>query len=670
MHVSLDDPGRDRRPPVQPVIAVMVVFGAALAVLALVAEAALARDAGSVGWPAVPAIVLSQAAFGWLLVGAALAWLRPRHGLGWLFLVVGLLLQAGVAGETAGRAGWVEWEGTATAVFVDGSAGLSSLLLIGLLPLLYPQGRLRGRWSVLAAALVVGGALLMQLQWLRAQLDPAQTWAFGPERTPGQPLWQLWVAPAVFFAGAVIGWLLAGARLRSARYPERQQLAWLLVAIVALVITMLLGESTLAMTLQAAALILLPVAVGIGVLRYRLLGIETVVPRAIAYAVLTVLIAAAYLTAAAMAGSRLTGAALPAVMASTVVAVLLLPLRERLQRAVDRLLYGKRADPVGAVAGLGATLAGSADDDLMQAALAEIMAALGAEGAVLKDSSATVLASAGTPTDPPSLAVPLLAAGAPAGLLELGPRPGARYTHTDQTTAQAMAGPLALAIHNLALANELQEQRDGIVEAGRDERERLRRDLHDGLGPSLTGMRHALDALEDAIATADSARAAHIAAVLRRESERSTIELRRIIDNMRPAGLAHSTLPAALHDRLNVPASAATVDLHVGELPALPEALEDALYRVVTEAVTNAHKHADATTIRVFIDLDPLTPQGRHLVAQVSDNGHGLPRCYTEGVGLASMRARAATLGGDLTIESDTSGTTITLTLPVEELAA
>lgn len=669
MDVTLDDAVSDRRTLARAVIAVMVALGAALAVLALAAEIALARDSGGLGWPTVPAIVLSQAAFGWLLVGAAVAWLRPRHGLGWLFLVVGLLLQAGVAGETAGRGGWSDWERTSTALFVDGLAGLSALVLIGLLPLLYPQGRLRDRWSVLAATLVAGGALLMQLQWLRAQLDPSQTWAFGPEPTAGHSLWQLWLPPGIFFAGAAIGWLLAGARLRSAQYPERQQLAWLLVAIVALVITMLLGESTMALTLQAAALVLLPVAVGIGVLRYRLLGIETVVPRAITYAVLTVLIAASYLMASAMAGSRLTGAALPAVLASTVVAVVLLPLRDRLQRAVDRLLYGRRADPVGAVAGLGATLASSADDDLMQAALAEVMAAFGAQGAVLKDRSGTVFAAAGRPVDPPSLAVPLLAAGAPAGLLELGPRPGARYTRIDHTMAQAMAGPLALAIHNLALANELQEQRDGIVEAARDERERLRRDLHDGLGPSLTGMRHALDALEDAITTADSSRAAHIVAVLRNESERSTIELRRIIDNMRPAGLAHSTLSAALLDRLEVRASPASVDLHVGDLPALPEAVEDALYRVVTEAVTNAHKHADATIIRVFIDLD-LTPTGHHLLAQISDNGRGLPRSYTEGVGLASMRTRATTLGGNLAIESDASGTTVTLTVPVEELAA
>lgn len=668
MGVTSSDPGRDRHTVPRAVVAVMVLVGAALAAVALAAEIVLARAAGSQGWPTVPAIVLSQAAFGWLLVGAAVAWLRSRHGLGWLFLAVGLLLQAGVAGETAGRGGWLAWEGTATAMVVDGFAGLSSLLLIGLLPLLYPQGRLRDRWSVLAATLVVGGALLMQLQWLRAQVDPTQTWAFGPGRTAGQ-LWQLWLPPAVFFAGVVIGWLLAGARLRSARYPERQQLAWLLVAIVALIITMLLGESTVAMALQAAALILLPVAVGIGVLRYRLLGIETVVPQAITYAVLTVLIAAAYLSASAMAGSRLTGAALPAVLASTVVAVVLLPLRDRLQRAVDRLLYGKRADPVGAVAGLGATLAGSADEDLMQAAVAEVMAAVGAEGAMLRDASGAVLASAGMPVDPPSLAVPLLAAGAPAGLLQLGPRRGARYTRTDQTMAQAMAGPLALAIHNLALANELQEQRDGIVEAARDERERLRRDLHDGLGPSLTGMRHALDALEDAITTEDSARTTHIAAVLRRESERSTVELRRIIENMRPAGLAHSTLPAALLDRLNVGASSATVDLQVAELPALPQDLEDAVYRVVTEAVTNAHKHADATTIGVHIDIDP-TPQGRHLVARVIDNGHGLPRSHAEGVGLASMRTRATTLGGSLAIESGTCGTTVTLTVPVAESAA
>src|SRR5690606_16502090 len=262
------------------------------------------------------ALVLACVGASWCAVGVYLVTQRQRHPLGWLFAGVGLVIQAGVGGEVAGRAEWLDWTGSSLGLVVDGVGGLGVFLLIGLLPLVYPEGRVLGRAPRTAALLTAVGALLCQVQVLRARVDPDVSWPFGPASTAAQSAWTLWLPWAVYALGVLAGWVLCTVRLVRARHPLRQQLAWLPVAVVAVIGTAMLGDSVLAMSLQAAALLLLPVAIAVGVVRYQLLDIDTVVPQALTAGVLGAAVVAVYLMVATLSGAGLTGATLPSLVAA------------------------------------------------------------------------------------------------------------------------------------------------------------------------------------------------------------------------------------------------------------------------------------------------------------------------------------------------------------------
>lgn len=607
------------------------------------------------------ALVLACVGFSWCAVGVYLVTQRHRHPLGWLFAGVGLAVQAGVAGEVAGRAGWLDWTGSVLGIVVDGISGLGIFLLIGLLPLVYPEGRIRGRAPRVAALLTIVGALLCQVQVLRARVDPDVTWPFGPEHTATQSPVALWLPWAIYAVGVVAGWVLCTGRLVRAGHPLRQQLAWLLVAVVAVMGTALLGDSVLAMSLQAAALLLLPVAIAVGIVRYQLLDIDTVVPQALTAGVLGAAVVAVYLVVAALSGAGLTGATLPSLVAAALVAAVLLPLQTRVRRLVDRVVYGARADPIRAVTDLGAAVSSVDDGDMLAAVLAEVASTFRARGARVRGCDGRVVAASGDATAVAALSTPLQVSGEDIGALELSPPSrGGRYSRDDAAMLGAFAGTVALAVRAAALADALEEQRDAVVEATTDARERLRRDLHDGLGPSLTGLRLGLRGLADAHADGDRERARQITSVLHEESDRAVAEVRRVIDALRPIDLDDSDLAAALRQRLGrSPASApVTVDAH--DVPRLLPMIEDGVFRVVTEAVANAHRHADAGAVGVHLSV-----AADSLVARVTDDGVGFPAVLTPGVGLASMRARAAEFGGTLDILSSDRGTDVTLTLPL-----
>jgi signal transduction histidine kinase len=512
-----------------------VVVATACAVVAAAAEVAVQRGDGAALGVALAPVALAVVAVSFCVMGAWIAHARPAHVLGWLFLLVGTLTQAGVMGSNAARAGWLAWDGTALGLAVDFLAGLGLLLLLGLLPLVYPAGRLRGRAAVGIGILIALAAALVQVQWLWSQLDPNTLWPFAD--APTRPaVWVDWVPLGLLAAGVATGWVLCLIRLVRAGHPERQQLAWLLVTVVAVFVTQSLGDSPVAMTLQAAALWLLPVAIAVGILRYGLLGINTVLPRAVTGSVLALAITMVYLVAAAvgeLAGSGMVG---PGLAASLVVAVVVVPLRDRLRAGVDRFLYGQQAV-----------------------------------------------------------------------------------------------------------------------------REQLRRDLHDGLGSSLTGMRLGLVALGDALAEGATERAKEITTVLAEETDRSVAEVRRILDGLRPAELADVDLATALRRRAATGAPT-PVSVDVGRLPPLPSAMEDGIFKVVTEALANAHKHSGACMINVHVSAGPAG-----LIARIADDGQGISGSAQPGVGLASMRARAAELGGRLDLATSETGTCVTLTVPLPQ---
>jgi hypothetical protein len=260
----------------------------------------------------------------------------------------------------------------------NGTRDILLLPLPTLLLALYPNGRLPSRWwrwPVAAAALGIG------LVTLASMLHPHP---YG-EIAPGPPPVTATTLAIVFgvtggallAAGAVVIWIGSIGRLLRARPPERQQLAWLLFVVVPLIVV---AFGTAPMPVFLALGFGIPVAVAVGVLRYHLLGIEVVLRRGLVYGGLTAMVVGVYLLVTTAAGARLDRGPLPGVVAAALVAVGLTPLRDRLQTAVDRLVYGDRRDPMRAVTRLGDRVAAAGETDLLPAVLATVTDAVRAPG--------------------------------------------------------------------------------------------------------------------------------------------------------------------------------------------------------------------------------------------------------------------------------------------------
>jgi len=461
-----------------------------------------------------------------------------------------------------------------------------------------------------------------------------------------------------FLGGTAAIWVMSVVRLARSRPPERQQLAWLLCAVIPF---FLLGLSPWQPPVFAFAFAV-PVAIAVGVFRYSLLGIEVVLRRGLVYAVLTASVVGVYLVVTAVAGSRLDRGPLPGVVAAALVAVGLTPLRERVQRGVDRLVYGDRRDPMRAVTRFGDSVAAAGEpEDLLPTVLTTVTTAVCAPGASVLAPDGRVLATQGSAAD--GAALPLRVSGRDVGTLLVASRTrGEPYTEGDRRLLAALAPQVAVVVRALDLAEALEAERDRVLVSTRAERDRLRRDLHDGLGPSLSGVRFGLQALDKALSIRDETTALELLSRIRAEAGTAVEEVRRIIDDLRPAALDEAGLAGAVRRHANRVAAGVPVDLEVAPaLPPLPPHVETAAYRIAQEALTNVARHAGASRARLALAAD-----NGALRIEVADDGHGFESDPMEGVGLRSMRHRAEALGGTLDVATGEHGTTVVATLPLE----
>ncbi len=217
----------------------------------------------------------------------------------------------------------------------------------------------------------------------------------------------------------------------------------------------------------------------------------------------------------------------------------------------------------------------------------------------------------------------------------------------------------------MALRQALDASRAGLVTAREEERRRLRRDLHDGIGPTLAGLTLGLDTARRH--AAGQAALLDLLDKLKAETQRAVADVRRIVYGLRPPALDQLGLAGSLREEVGrlkseAPELTVTLDASDDELADLPAAAEVACYRIVTEALTNVIRHAKATRCWVRIRFDGC------LDVEVRDDGVGLPEGWRTGVGIASMRERVTELGGDLVIEpSLPHGTRIAARLPARE---
>ena len=414
------------------------------------------------------------------------------------------------------------------------------------------------------------------------------------------------------------------------------------------------------------AYLLIPLSIGVAVLRYRLWDIERVVNRTLVYVVLTACIIGGYGLLVGGLGTifQVRGSFLLSLVATGLIAVLFQPLREYLQKAVNRFMYGERDDPYVVLSKLNARLGSVLEPasllPTVVQTIAETLKLPYVAVTIWESDTFKVAASAGTSVAN-ALALPLLHQHETVGQLLLGPRGGERFSAREEKLFSDLAHQAAEAVHAVRLTAELQRSRQRLVTLREEERRRIRRDLHDGLGPALAGINLQAGTLLKLIM--DNAEAHAVVSELRSEIRKAIADIRHLVYELRPPALDELGLGGAIRAFAERCQSELHVSIAVPDtLPTLPAAVEVAVYRIAQEALTNVVKHAQAQHCWVKLELDD------SLRLDVIDDGVGLPTARSAGVGLHAMHERAAELGGTVAVGIvPGGGTRVQVSLPFKE---
>ena len=655
---------------------------AGLATSLAIANALLAVSSRDVSGFLVPI------ALGYAWMGCVLLARRPGHPMGPLLCLIGLANAISGFVFAYARYTVVHSPGSlpfpAAALWANTWDYAPAASLTGLvLPLVFPEGRLLSpRWRpALWAALAFIPLLFAGMAFIPQ--DMGGYFHYLPNPYADASFDRLFVALQVL--AVACGLAAAGAaaasvilRWRRADRAGRQQLKWFLVVLPVSLVALIAGffdsGGPVNVGLGALSGILMPVAIGVAVLRYRLYEIDVLLNRAVLYGLLTAGVAAVYVAVVAVArtvfGVNDRSLAVQ-VIATAVAAAALFPLRDRVQRRVDRLFYGDRGVPYEALARLGRRVEESAGtESALNSVVKTIADSLRLAYVALELRLGDEWRQAAAYGEPSSkvTAFPLISQRETVGRLLVGTRSrGEQLGPDDERLLADLARQTGPATHAVALRQALDASRAGLVTAQEEERRRLRRDLHDGLGPTLAGLTLGLDTAR--ARTAGQPELQELLGRLKAETQRAVTDVRRIVYGLRPPTLDEFGLIGSLREevgrlRHEAPALAVTLDAPDEDLADLPAAVEVACYRIVTEALTNVTRHAHATRCSVRIQLD------HGLDVDVSDDGVGLPEGWRTGVGIASMRERVTELGGKLAIEPCVPhGTRITARLPAPEPA-
>ena len=461
-------------------------------------------------------------------------------------------------------------------------------------------------------------------------------------------------------------------RHRRSRGEERDRMRWLLWGVlvaglvVALVLLVDLGPVTGPALFVAVNLV--PVSMTVAVVDPGLVSIEDLLGRTLVYGGLSLLLVGVDL--AVLAGlTTLLGDSLAQQQVVVLVLVLSValygPLRQRLLGLVRRVMLGERDNRYDVVAGLATTLESTEEGPAQLAAVARVVASAFGIGYVQvevdRGHGETVVATHGAEPDR-TRSLPIVYRDTEVGRLVLPARGlRSRLSRRDEQLLADVVRQAATAARTGRLAEELQDSRERLVVAREEERRRIRRDLHDGLGPSLGGVVFQLESARLMVGTDPVAAQERIAATSRHVQD-VVADVRRLVHDLRPPALDDRGLVGAL--RQQAEQSPVPVTVAADDLGPLPAAVEVAAYRIAGEALTNTQRHAQAT--RCTITLRRTTgPDGDVLLVEVADDGVGVPDDVQAGVGLVSLRERAAELGGRSEVLCPpTGGTVVRARLP------
>lgn len=528
----------------------------------------------------------------------------------------------------------------------------------------FPDGRFVPRWTVpLMAA------------WAALEIPIA----FFPDSPLNLTTWPPWLQ-------AIVPILLLGATLYAPIYRyryvadplQRQQTKWVLFGLSLSVIGFLLGNTllnagiqvsvaTYVATLVFAYLLQLavPVSFGFAIMRYRLWEIDLIINRTLVYGSLTAVVTGLYLFVVLLLGLvfQAQGNLIISLVGTGLVAILVNPLRVSLQQATNRLMYGDREEPYKVMTQLSQRLGASLQlDQVLPTIIQAVKESLKLPYAaiLLREGDDYHLAAEAGEEPGGRERLPLVHREEMLGYLVVGWRsPGEPFSRSDLDLLEGLARQASMSIHASWLTRDLQRSRERLVTAREDERRRLRRDLHDGLGPAL-GAQTLKVGLVKELVLEDPKGALELLDELEQDIASSLQEVRRLVYNLRPPTLDEWGLIGAVRrsvEQLQRTAQAQEEPLEFRveappTMPVLPAAVEVAAFRITQEAITNVVRHARARRCEIIFRVNGA------LEFEVTDDGVGLPRAHPTGVGLISMRERATELGGACLVEGGAQGGT------------
>lgn len=619
----------------------------------------------------------------WAAVGSVIVRRLPRKPVGWLLAAVGLAGTVSTAGDAYAAVEpalpareWVYW-----ATMPLGGLVLPAVVL---LLLVFPDGRLLSRRWRLAIAAAMLATVMLTVGGVSEYSPPGEDdftfgkpWLDNPlPMTIGEDhfLWGGGIAWPMLLASLVLAAAAFGLRFRRADPEERRQIKWLLppfglVAVGYLGMVFEGADGTFWLLVPGALAV--PAAIAVAVLRYRLWDIDVLIRRSVVYAVLWVAIGGVYVAVAALPGLALGDRVpVPAAVGMTVLATLAFqPARRRVDRVVGRLLFGERESELELLTRFGATVADTFDVTELAPRVAETV-----RGGLDLGWARVRLAVNGERFEPagvagiglttpaaPAFVVSLTHAGQQLGTIECGPKREGRLAERDHALLASLARQAALAIHNAHLAAELSARLDEIsrqtaelrasrarlVAAQDTERQRLERDLHDGVQQDIVSLLSRLGLARSQLRR-DPAEAESTLAELQAQTGHVLRDLRQLVQGIHPSVLTDRGVLEAIEARL----TQVSIGVRLHADPTLrgsrfdPD-IEAAAYFFVSEGLTNAMKHAAAGNVSVRLSV-----ADRQLVVEVIDDGTGFLPADISGSGLTGLRDRVEAIGGDMHVRS------------------
>ena len=634
------------------------------------------------------------------VMGVLVSTRQPSNPIGWLFgaigMAFGLLLVGGIYADAASLPGreWAAW-----ATNWAGAVVLPTLVLV---MLLFPEGRLLSRrwrlaiWIDLAglAFLAVGLALTPgPLEGYPDLVNP-----IGVEAVEGSILdegglgWIL-VPLAVLAAGASL--IL---RFRRSRGVQRQQLKWLAFSAVCVLVGFVANEATYATRFESIgifavqlAIVTVPLATGAAILRYRLYDIDLVINKALVYGSLATFITVVYVAIVLVLGTLSPGGEAGVfwrAVATAVVALAFQPVRERVQRFANRLVFGKRASPYEVMAGFARSVADTLSVDevlpgIAEAAARGVGAPWGRTSVRLPRGDRSVVwpSEEAEPQDGARHTLEVTHQGEPVGSIEIAKPGGDPITPAEERLLADLASQAGLAMHNARLTLELQARieqiseqsqqlrrsRERLVTARDVQRKGLERDIHEGPERQLLAIGAKLHEAV-AIVDADPGTAGAILDELGGRTNDTLEGLRDLARGIFPPLLADEGIVPALEAHIRKVGANAEVRVDPGAEGARFDAdLEACVYFCCVQAIQNVIRHAGnaPTVVRLRADEEQVT-------FQISDRGPGFDTNVTgAGMGVQIMRDRIDALEGELTVRSTPGeGTAVTGRVPARALEA